>query len=373
MRIAHVTATLDRGGAGVRAVVEAVSAAQKAEGHEVRVFGLATSSWAAGDINLWRGAPATALATLGPAGLGLAAKLNANLAIFDPDVVHLHGLWLLTSPVVKNWSRRTGRPYVISIHGMLAPPALAVSARRKRAAWQLYQRRVMEQARALIASSSTEAKEIRNFGIRTPIEIVPNGVEIPNMLEFTANQHTVLSLGRLDPIKGLDHLLVAWAALEPLFPSWDLRISGPTQNDYDLVLRAQIDKLRLSRVRIDGPLYGAERDRAMAEAAVFVLPSISENFALTVAEALAVGTPVLASQGAPWAGLESEGCGLWVEIGAEPLQAGLADLMGRSSAARARMGRRGREWMARDFSWSAIAARFVDIYSNKLAEEVKND
>jgi len=369
VRIAHVTATLDRDGAGVRAVVEAISAAQAAEGHEVRVFGLATPTWTSGDAALWQGAPAEALETVGPAGLGVVPCLGARLASFDPDVVHLHGLWLLTGPVVRAWSRRTGRPFFISVHGMLARPALAVSKPRKCLAWALYQRRIVERARALIASSTAESEDIRAFGLRVPVEVVPNGVDIFDAPAETAAQPTVLSLGRLDPIKGLDHLLDAWAELEPNFPDWHLRIAGPARNGYERVLQARIDELGLSRVRIEGALYGPGRDRAMNEAALFALPSLSENFALTVAESLAVGTPVVASRGAPWARLDSEDCGRWVDIGVEPLRAGLAELMGLDLSALARMGRRGRKWMARDFAWPVIAARLVDIYVARSGRE----
>ncbi len=65
------------------------------------------------------------------------------------------------------------------------------------------------------------------------------------------------------------------------------------------------------------------------------------------AEALVSGTPVIASQGTPWQGLERERCGRWVPIGVEPLAASLKEMMAMSDEERAAMGARGREWIAR--------------------------
>ena len=363
MKIAHVTAALDREGAGVRAVVEAVSAAQQAAGHDVRVFGIETRAWMAKDRMLWQGAVPEVMATLGPGSFGYTPGLHARLEQFAPDVIHLHGLWHLNGLVVRSWSRSSGCRFYLSIHGMLAAPALATKAKRKKLAFLLYQRRVIESANHLIATSPAEESEIKTFGLKAPISVVPNGVVVPDH-EGSENGHpTVLYLGRLDPIKGIDYLLSAWASLEQEFPGWYLRIVGSAPDNYGCMLKKQIPELGLCRVQIQGALYGADRDKAMAEAAVFVLPSRSENFALTVAESLAVGTPVVATMASPWAGLETNGCGRWVRVGSDPLREGLAELMSRSPRQRAQMGRRGRDWMAAKFNWQYIARGLVNIYN----------
>ena len=83
---------------------------------------------------------------------------------------------------------------------------------------------------------------------------------------------------------------------------------------------------------------------------------------MTVAEALASGTPVIASQGTPWQGIEREKCGRWVPIGVEPLVVALDELMSISGEDRAAMGSRGREWIRRDFSWKGIGAKMKMAY-----------
>ena len=81
-----------------------------------------------------------------------------------------------------------------------------------------------------------------------------------------------------------------------------------------------------------------------------------------VAEALAAGTPVIATKGAPWHGLEREGCGWWIDHGVEPLVAALAKAMAMRRNALQEMGAKGRAWMARDFSWDRTAGDMLDVY-----------
>src|SRR5205085_3548465 len=65
--------------------------------------------------------PLLTAAPFGPRVLGYAPGLGRRLREADPDVLHLHGIWTDLSRVGTRWARRTGRPYLISPHGMLDP------------------------------------------------------------------------------------------------------------------------------------------------------------------------------------------------------------------------------------------------------------
>src|SRR5262249_16630852 len=144
----------------------------------------------------------------------------------------------------------------------------------------------------------------------------------------------------------------AWALIEAEYPNWRLRIIGPSELGYDEELRGGAATLSLRRVSIEGPVYGDTKLGLMRAADVFVLPTLDENFGMTVAEALAAGTPVITTKGAPWSGLETEGCGWWIDHGVEPLTAALATSMSMPRTALRAMGAKGQAWVARDFSWS---------------------
>jgi glycosyltransferase involved in cell wall biosynthesis len=296
---------------------------------------------------------------------GFSAALKETAAV--ADVVHDHGLWLLPN-LQAGWAAATaGKPFVVSPRGMLSPAALAFSTAKKRVFWKLLQGPVIRGAACIHATSGQEYDELRAFGLRHPIAIIPNGIDLPepapDALECTARERIVLSLGRLHPKKGLEALLQAWAKVEPVYRGWRLSLIGPGGERYVGELHAMSRTLGLDRVSFGGPVYGAAKWEAYRAADVFVLPSLNENFGLTVAEALAAGTPVITTTGTPWGRVETEGCGWWIEPAAEALAATLATAMAMPSPALRAMGIKGRGWMARDFSWERVACGMGDLYS----------
>ena len=121
--------------------------------------------------------------------------------------------------------------------------------------------------------------------------------------------------------------------------------------------------LRLQRVEFSGAKYGADEHPAYGGASLVVLPSHTENFGLTVAEALAHGVPVVVSKGAPWQGVETEQCGWWVANDVGPLSEALSAAMQKPPAELAAMGARGRLWMERDYAWPRIGQMMYDTYA----------
>ena len=177
-----------------------------------------------------------------------------------------------------------------------------------------------------------------------------------------AVERVVLSLGRIHPKKGLVQLVYAWSKVETRYADWRLKIAGPPERGHDNELRALAMSLGLTRISVEGPIYGEAKTVAYRYADVFALPTLNENFGLTVAEALAAGTPVISTKGAPWSGLAREGCGWWIEHGIEPLATALAHAMTLPREALKAMGDKGREWMARDFSWDCVGRNMLDVY-----------
>jgi glycosyltransferase involved in cell wall biosynthesis len=282
------------------------------------------------------------------------------------DVIHDHGLWLLPNVEAGRAARRAGKPLIFSPRGMLAPAALAFSRVKKRAFWALLQSPAIRGAACIHATSEGEYQEVRLFGLAQPVAIIRNGIDIPERSAeeplARTSRRVLLSLGRMHPKKGLDSLLRAWAKVETHYPDWWLRVVGPAEAGHDEELRALAITLGLVRVSIEGPIYGDTKTIAYRDADLFVLPTLNENFALTVAEALAAGTPAISTKGAPWSGLKSEGCGWWIDHGVEPLAAALAHSMTLPFQTLKAMGDKGREWMARDFSWDRVAHDMLGVY-----------
>jgi glycosyltransferase involved in cell wall biosynthesis len=248
---------------------------------------------------------------------------------------------------------------------MLGRAALAFSRIRKMLFWQLVQGPAIRDAACFHATSRLEYQDIRAFGLTQPVAIVPNGIDLPQfdgLASADAAYRVVLSLGRIHPKKGLDRLLYAWAKVEPNRPDWVLRIVGPAELGYDVKLRVLANNLKLRRVSIEPPIYDKEKYAAFREAEIFVLPSLNENFGMTVAESLVSETPVISTRGTPWAGLEIERCGWWIDHGVDSLASVLerSTILPREELAE--MGARGRAWMARDFGWEVMARKMRAVY-----------
>jgi glycosyltransferase involved in cell wall biosynthesis len=291
-------------------------------------------------------------------------------AASQADVIHDHGLWLLPN-LQAGWSAAAARkPFIISPRGMLGPLALAFSATKKRVCWKLLQGPVVRRATCLHATSDQEYNELRAFGLRHPIAVIPNGIDLPekhqewacDTLSDIGSKRVVLSLGRLHAKKGIERLLLAWAKIEPAHPDWRLSLIGPGERGYVSELRAMARNLALRHVVFGDPVYGAAKWDAYRAADLFVLPSLNENFGLTIAEALATGTPTIATTGTPWSRLSTEGCGWWVEATPEALEAVLAAAMAMPRPVLREMGAKGRAWMMREFSWDRAAREMLRVY-----------
>ena len=294
---------------------------------------------------------------------GLAAAVRGDNS--NVHIVHNHGLWLMPN-VESGWaSRGTQTPFMVSPRGMLASAALAFSNLKKRVFWTCLQGPVVRRASCLHVTSEAEYQDVRAFGLTNPVAIIANGVDVPDAITLPAERsgpRTVLSLGRMHPKKGLERLVRAWAAIEPYHPDWRLRIVGPAEDGHDVMLKALGEAIGVKRLSIEAPIYGEQKTAAFRDADLFVLPTLNENFGITVAEALAAGTPVIATDGAPWPGLEREGCGWWIAQGVEPLAATLKQTLAIPRERLNAMGAKGRDWMIRDFSWDRVAREMVATY-----------
>jgi glycosyltransferase involved in cell wall biosynthesis len=280
------------------------------------------------------------------------------------QLIHSHGLWLMPN-VYPAWAAsRHGRPLVVSPRGTLSPVALRFSPHLKKLFWALLQGPAIRSAACLHATSDQEYEHIRNAGLRQPVAIVSNGIDIHPLhaSEARPELRTLLYLGRLHPIKGLENLLRAWQRVAGEFREWQLRLVGPDEGDYRSKLERLAHELRLERTAFAGPRYGEAKQAEYDAADLFVLPSYSENFGVSVAEALARGVPVIATTGTPWQKLRDQGCGWLVAPDVEGLEGALRQALALDPTSLKTMGRGGRAWVEHQFSWPRVAADFERAY-----------
>ena len=309
---------------------------------------------------------------VGPRRLGrspaMARWLEAQTRSGQVDVLHNHGMWQMNAVYPGRVAARHGTPYVVSPRGTWSAWAMANGSVMKKPFWSLLQRPAVEPATCFHATAESEYEDIRRLGFRQPVAVIPNGIDLPPPMDKTGDgRRTVLFLGRIHPVKGLNILLHAWGAVQSRFPDWRLRIVGSDDgyhgsSGYMAELKSLAAALGLQRIEFSGALHGAAKWQAYADSDLFVLPTYSENFGMSIAEALASGTPALVSKGAPWSGLEARRAGRWIDIGVDPLVAGLEDLLQREPRELRDMGINGRTWMTEAYSWRTIGQRMAEFY-----------
>lgn len=306
-----------------------------------------------------------------------------QIALVNDVVLHDHGVWLLNNRLVAKYSKTCGCALVISPRGMLEPWALNHKKWKKRLAWSLYQKFILENASCLHTTSVAEAEQIRKLGLRNPIAVVPNGIEIPELntnwqmrdgrTEYDIyskkkkeyEKRTILFLSRIQKKKGLVNLVKAWAKVKD--PGWSIRVIGPEEDGHLAEVKSLAENCGvIEDFTFEEPIDGDLKWTVYRNADLFVLPTFSENFGIVIAEALACGTPVITTKGAPWEELNTHRCGWWIDIGVQPLADALKDAMSRSDSERVIMGLRGRKLVEDRYAWPRIAEQMIEVYASVL-------
>ncbi|WP_276300064.1 glycosyltransferase family 4 protein [Halorussus lipolyticus] len=210
------------------------------------------------------------------------------------------------------------------------------------------------------------------------LTVVPNGVDLnrfgdpdPAVIEEVeakyglADRPTLLFVGTVMPRKGVVDLI---RAVEQVAESGhDFRLVVAGENDLDPEytdrVRSLIREAGLGeQVELTGFVPAEELPALYALADVFVTPSLEEGFGMTVAEAMAAGTPVVGTRVGriPWL-LDDQRCGRVVEPGdAEAVGEAVAELLGDADS-REEMGRRA-EKRARNVSWEGVTDDVLSVY-----------
>ncbi len=288
------------------------------------------------------------------------------------DGIHVHGLWEQSTAIAARTAQTLKVPYIVSAHGMLEPWALATKRLKKFVYAHLVERRNVAGAACLHALTYAEANHFVRFGARSPIAIIPNGVDIPRLKDpnlflnrFTAvaGKRMILFLARLHQKKGLDILLEAWATVSKNFPDAHLVLAGPDSDGTEAKLKHFIDQHNLqSTVLFTGMLQGNLKWSALAAAECFVLPSYSEGLSVSVLEAMGMGVPVIVTEPCNMPEVVHFHTGWEIQPERRQLTSALADLLSNSPRQNAEVGARGAELVKTRYTWEIVASQMSEVY-----------
>lgn len=296
--------------------------------------------------------------------LYFSTDLSRGLArlIADRDLVHSHCIFQQPSVAAARAAFAARKPYVLQPHGMLIPSLIEMKSPLVKKNWiRLFERRNLAGADATVFTTALEQAEFAKLGLATRRQwIVANGVDVaaePMPKPEVPNE--ILFIGRVNWKKGIDRLIRALAAV----PGATLTVAGNDEDHYQPSLEALASEVGVAgRVRFVGFADESRKHELLRRATLFVLPSHSENFGLVVAEAWAVGRPVLIT---PEVGLADavRACdGGAVAAGdPEPLAQALRELLAAPDATHEK-GLRGWRHAVEHFGWPAIARQMEARY-----------
>src|SRR4051812_9663367 len=156
MRVAYLTPSISRQAGGLKDSIRHEALALEERGVGVTVHSVADSD-SAEELRDWEPLEVTLSPLRGPTRFSYGPDLIRHLREARADVLSTHGLWRYLSIVSRRWHEETGKPYLVSPHGMLDPWALRNSWLRKRLAASLFENRHLEQASCLRALCEAEA------------------------------------------------------------------------------------------------------------------------------------------------------------------------------------------------------------------------
>jgi glycosyltransferase involved in cell wall biosynthesis len=300
------------------------------------------------------------------------------------DLIIVHGLWNYAS--LGSWIalHRSKTRYFLFTHGMLDPwfiEAFPIKALLKSVFWRLFEHRVLRDAQGVLFTTEEErelaARSFRPY-IAKPYVVGLGTRDAPGDRDAQRRafaigmprlegRRFILFLSRIHPKKGIDLLIRAFAAQALKHPDLDLVIAGPDQVGLQRTLEALASSLQLgARVHWPGMLTGDVKWGAFACARFFALPSHQENFGIAVAEALAIGTPVLVTNKVNiWREIEAERAGIVVNDDLDGIASGLARLSAMSDDERAIMSANARRCFVDRYDIEQVAKRLLQLAEAK--------
>lgn len=308
-------------------------------------------------------------------------KIKKALLKENADILHMEALWRYPQLLMTTWKRYKKAPIICSPHGMLDPYIIKNQGRTKRIISQLFFQKSLQVVDCYHALCQKELEDIRAYGLKQPIAIIPNGINMPDYsLKFTKSdsKNHLLYLGRLHKKKGVDLLLYAIAAIKKensnLLDNWQIDLVGWDHENCQKELEKIVSENKLEdKVIFHGGLFGKEKQQMYANANGYILPSHGEGLPMTVLEAWSWKLPVLMTPECHIPEGYAADAAIKINDNTESVKEGLILFFQMSEEKRKAIGENGYNLVAKNFTWDASAKKMIQVYDWLLGKAPKPD
>jgi glycosyltransferase involved in cell wall biosynthesis len=296
---------------GVVTSISSLKEAYERKGHEVYVFAPKVEDYVDQEKNVFRYRSVNLTSKVKyPLPIPLSFRAKKVITEFNPDIVHIHHPFLLSSPAIM-YGKKLGIPKILTLHTQYEQYAYYVSPVPERVTHEAIKMIISNLAYktdCITTPSASMKKIIENYGIKNRIEVIPNAIhlvsfkeddelkrtEIKRKYNLKEDDKIILFVGRVASEKSIDKIIKALAIIKKRNSGKEKLLivgNGPAMDE----LKQLTQSLKVEEdVIFTGTVSYEEIQHYYKMAYVFTIASTTETFGIVTIEALASGTPVLA-------------------------------------------------------------------------------
>lgn len=311
MRIAFFTNCYKPLVNGVVTSISSLKEAYERKGHEVYVFAPRVEDYVDQEKNVFRYRSVNLTSKVKyPLPIPLSFRVKKVITEFNPDIVHIHHPFLLSSVAIM-YGKRLGIPKILTLHTQYERYAYYIAPipeRLTQEAIKMIIHNLSYKIDCITTPSESMRELIRSYGVKNRIEIIPNAIHWTSFIEedelkcleirkkhnLKEDDKIILCVGRIAQEKSIDKIIKALAIIkEKGFNKAKLLIVGEGPAMDELRQLAQASGVEKEVIFV-GRASDEEIQYYYKVAYIFTIASTSESFGIVIIEALASSIPVLA-------------------------------------------------------------------------------
>ncbi|MCQ2960846.1 MAG: glycosyltransferase [archaeon] len=306
------------------------------------------------------------------------APFRIRKEIKDYEIVHIHEHRQTLAIIASHFARKNNIPYIVQAHGSVLP--FFQKEGLKNLFDKVFGFKILHNAACVFALTEVEKEQYLNMGVdEDKIEIVPLGINLEeyenlpvygrfrSKFNISDDDKLILFVGRIHEIKGLDLLIDSFNDLIGLNENENIKLAivGPD----DGYLTELEDKIRMysleDNVIVTGPLYKEEKQEALVDCDLFVMPSKYESFTTSGLEAMACSKPLLLTKNNHIHDWVDGNCGLACDDDKDSLREAIEKLLFDEDLSKT-YGENGKRLIKERYDWDIINKQILDIYEKLL-------